>query len=180
MKRPIVIYYSNNGSNRFLANKIAENLNCEIEEIRPRLNVQLLLLLGFSLGIKRIKANLSEFDMIILCGPIWMGKFIVPLKSFVKKYTTTINELVFTTCCGSSFEMKDKKFGHGLVFNEIKEMLNEKCIHCEAFPITLVIPENKREDPNIVMSTRLTADNFEGEILARFDAFIQFLSSRIS
>lgn len=177
MKKTIVIYYSNNGSNRFLAKKITKNLNCEIEEIKPRLNVHLFLLLGISLGNKKVKANLSQYDRVILCGPIWMGKFIAPLKGFVKKYRKTINTLVFISCCGSSFEMKDKKFGHGLVFKEIKEMLNEKCIHCEAFPITLVLPEDKREDPNIVMKTRLSDDSFKGEILDRFNAFIQFLST---
>jgi flavodoxin len=177
MKKTIVIYYSNNGSNRFLAKKISENLNCEIEEIKPRLNVHLFLLLGINLGNKKVKANLSEYDMIILCGPIWMGKFIAPLKGFVNKYRKVINKLVFTSCCGSSLEMKDKKFGHGLVFKEIKDMLNEKCIHCEAFPIPLVLPEDKREDPNTVMKTRLTDDNFKGEILDKFNAFIQFLST---
>ena len=177
MKKTIVIYYSNNGSNRFLAKKITRNLNCEIEEIKPRLNVHLFLLFGISLGNKKVKANLSEYDMIVLCGPIWMGKFIAPLKGFVKKYRKAINKLVFASCCGSSFEMKDKKFGHGLVFKEVKEMLNEKCIHCEAFPVTLVLPEDKREDPNTVMKTRLTDDNFKGEILDRFNAFIQFLST---
>ncbi len=176
MKKTIVIYYSNNGSNRFLAKKITKNLNCDIEEIKPRLNVHLFLLLGISLGNKKVKANLSQYDRIILCGPIWMGKFIAPLKGFVNKYRKTINKLVFISCCGSSFEMKDKKFGHGLVFKEINEMLNEKCVYCEAFPIALVLPEDKREDPTTVMKTRLTDDIFKGEILDRFNDFIQFLS----
>lgn len=43
MKKTIVIYYSNNGSNRFLAHKIAERLQCDIEEIKPRINAHLLL-----------------------------------------------------------------------------------------------------------------------------------------
>ena len=81
------------------------------------------------------------------------------------------------SCCGSSFEMKDKKFGHGLVFKEIKEMLNDKCIHCEAFPITLVIPDDKKENTDTVMKTRLTDNNFKGEILNRFYAFIQMISA---
>ena len=61
-------------------------------------------------------------------------------------------------------------------FKEIKEILQEKCIHCEAFPITLVLPEEKREDPETVMNTRLTNENFQGEILERFNSFMLFLS----
>ncbi|MCK5029766.1 MAG: hypothetical protein KAR57_09025 [Bacteroidales bacterium] len=176
MEKAIVIYYSNNGSNRYLAKKIAKNLNCEIEEIKPRLNVHFFLLFGLSIGNKKLKNNIADYDRIILCGPIWMGKFIAPLKSFVKKYKKSIKELIFTTCCGSSFEMKEKKFGHGLVFKEIKEILMDKCSHCEAFPITLVLPNDKKEVPDTVMKTRLIDDNFKGEILNRFNEFIVKLS----
>jgi hypothetical protein len=135
---------------------------------------------GLNLGNKRMQANLSEYDLIILCGPIWMGKFITPLKSFVKKNLSAVNELIFATCCGSSYKLKDEKFGHGLVFKEIEEILHKKCLHCEAFPITLVIPEDKREDTNTVMNTRLTAENFKGEILHNFNAFIDFLIAKIN
>ena len=176
MKETIVIYYSNNGSNRYLATRIAKSLNCEKEEIKPRMNVHFFLLFGISFGIKKIKSNLSDYDRIILCGPIWMGKFIAPLKEFVKKYNKTIKDLIFTTCCGSNYEMKDEKFGHGLVFNKIKEMLKEKCSHCEAFPISLILPDDKKEDPNIVMKTRLNDDNFKGEILDRYNSYIQKIS----
>ncbi|MBT3207418.1 MAG: hypothetical protein HN704_15975 [Bacteroidetes bacterium] len=179
MKKAIVIYYSNNGSNRFLAKKITESLNCEIEELKPRLNVHFFLLLGLSFGIKKLKKNLSEYDLIILCGPIWMGKFIAPLKGFVKKYKLSMKELIFVSCCGSSFEMKDKKFGHALVFKEVNELLNGNCMHCEAFPVSLVLPEDKKEDAETVMKTRLSEDNFNGEIFNRFNSFIKFVSDRI-
>jgi menaquinone-dependent protoporphyrinogen IX oxidase len=171
--KTILAYYSNNGSNRYLAKKIADRINCEIEQIRPRLNIHLFLLFGINFGNKKLRHNLAEFDRVILCGPIWMGKFISPLRSFVKKYKSRINELIFVTCCGSGFEMKDKKFGHGLVFNEVKNILKDKCIHCEALPITLVVPEDKKEDPNVVMQTRLSDENFKGEIEETFENFIK-------
>ncbi len=177
MKKTIVIFYSNKGSNRYLAKRISENLNCEIEEIKPKIDAHLFLLFGLSFGNKKPKINLAAYDRVVLCGPIWMGKFIAPLKGFVKKHINNINELVFATCCGSSFDMKDKKFGHGLVFKEIKEMLKGKCIHCEAFPITLVIPDDNKENPDTVMKTRLTDDNFKGEILNRFNDFIKKISA---
>jgi len=177
MKKNIVLYYSGSGNNRFLANKIAERLSCEIEEIKPRIHSHPLLLLGTSLGIKKIKTDISEFDRVILVGPIMVGKFLAPLKSFVKNYSNKINNMIFVTCCGSSYEIRDQKFGHGLVFKQVKEIMGDKCIQCEAFPITLVIPEEKRKDPNLVMSTRLNDDNFKGEILDRFNVFIDKISA---
>lgn len=176
MKKTMVAYYSNNGSNRFLAQKIQQELNCKIEEIRPRIKAHILLLMGLSLGIKPFKNNIAGYHRVILVGPIWMGKFIAPLKNFVNKYKNQINELVFVTCCGSDFKMKDEKFGHGLVFKKVKSILNEKCTYCAALPITLVVPDDKKEDGKTVMNTRLSESNFKGEIQELFNDFMAEIS----
>src|SRR6266568_1343949 len=96
--KTIVFFYSNKGSNKYLAEKISKSLSCELEEIKPRLNIFLLFLVNINLGIKPLKHNIKEYDKIILCGPIWMGKFIPPLHSFIKKYNYTINKLIFVSC----------------------------------------------------------------------------------
>lgn len=169
----IVVYYSNKGSNKYLAEKISRNLSCEIEEIKPRLNVFTLFLMNIHLGIKPLKSNIKDYDYVILCGPIWMGKFIPPLRCFVKKYHESINKLIFVTCCGSTYKRKDEKFGHGLVFKEVEKMLNGKCLLCQAFPVGLVLPDDQKEDPDAFMKTHLNDENFKGEIQERYDAFIR-------
>lgn len=173
MPKPIVIYYSRMGSNKYLAEKIADELKCDIESIRPRLNVFLFFLMNIGLGIKPIKHNLKDYDKVILCGPIWMGKFVYPLRSFVKKYIKSLNQLNFITCCGSGFAMKDDKYGHGLVFKVVQNMLGAKCIHCEALPLELILPPDKKDATDAFMYTHLNNDNFKGEIQQRFDSFIQ-------
>jgi flavodoxin len=177
MKKIIVVYYSRKGSNKYLAEKIAETLNVDLEGIKPRLNSFLLFLMNINFGIKPLKHNLNEYETIVLCGPIWMGKFIPPLNSFIKKYLNQINKLVFVTCCGSPYAKKDEKFGHGLVFKEVETLLKEKCIFCQAFPIGLVLPDDKKEDADAFMKTQLNDENFRGEIQERFDDFIQKLNS---
>ncbi len=176
MKKTIVVYYSNKGSNKFLASKIASDMQCDIEAISPRIKAQLLLMMGMSFGMKKLNANLNEYERVILCGPIWVGKFVTPLKGFVTKYKSEIKELIFVSCCGSSYKKKDDKFGHGLVFKEIEGLLNGKCTHCEAFPVSLVLPDDKKEDADTVMKTRLSDDNFKGEILERYNEFIKGLA----
>ena len=170
--KPIVIYYSNKGSNRYLANKIASRLSCDIEEIRPRLNIFFLFLLNINAGIKPIRHNLDEYDKVIMCGPIWMGRFIPPLRSFVRVYSDKIKKLIFVTCCGSPFNKRDEKFGHGLVFKEVEKVLGDRCVHCEAFPVGLVLPDDKKDDSEAFMNTHLNDDNFKGEIQEIFDNFI--------
>jgi hypothetical protein len=104
-----------------------------------------------------------------------MGKFIVPLRNFVNKQIKKIKTMVFVTCCGSPFEKKDEKFGHNLVFKEVKKISGEKCIHCEAFPITLVLPEDQKEDTDAFMKTHLNDINFTGEIAVIYDNLIRRL-----
>lgn len=178
--KTIVIYYSRKGSNKYLAEKIADDLKCEIEQIRPIMNVFILFLIGINLGINKIKTKIEEYDRVILCGPIWLGKFIAPLKSFVKKYKKQIKKLVFVTCCGSSYEKKDEKFGHGFVFKEVRELLNGKNIQCYAFPIVLVFPADKKDDGQEFMKTHLNNNNFKGEIKERYDDFIEYLKNENS
>lgn len=173
--KTLVVFYSRKGSNRFLAKKISNILSCEMEEIRPRLNLFPLFLMNLHLGIRPLKKPVSKFERIILCGPIWMGKFIPPLRSFVLKYQSQIKQLVFVTCCGSSFKGKDEKFGHGLVFKEVESIFKDKPLQCQAFPIGLVLPEEQREDSDAFMKTHLNDQNFKGEIKVTFDKFMEEL-----
>ena len=171
--KTIVVFYSNKGSNKYLAEKISKSLSCEIEEIKPRLNVFFLFLMNIHLGIRSLKHNIKDYDSVILCGPIWMGKLIPPLRSFINKCFNQINQLIFVTCCGSTYAKKDEKFGHGLVFKEVESLLKEKCVLCQAFPIGLVLPEDKKEDTDAFMKTHLNDENFKGEIQERYEGFIK-------
>ncbi len=175
--KTLVVYYSRKGSNLFLARRIAERLSCDIAEIRPRINSFFLFLLNINPGIWAVKKPVGEYDRIILCGPIWMGRFVPPLRAFVSRYKTKIAQLVFVSCCGSTYDKKDEKFGHGHVFRQVEELMDGKCRACQAFPIGLVLPEDKREDPNAFMENHLNEENFKGEISERFETFISSLSA---
>jgi flavodoxin len=172
----IVIYYSNKGSNKYLAEKIARRLSCDIEAIRPRIDSFSLFLTNFNPGIRPLKHNPGDYERVIMVGPIWMGRFIPPLRSFVKKYLDQIHELVFVTCCGSTYANRDEKFGHGLVFREVKSILDDRLVLAQAFPVSLVLPDEQKEDPEAFMKTHLNDGNFKGEIEERFEEFMDKLT----
>jgi menaquinone-dependent protoporphyrinogen IX oxidase len=177
MKKTIVVYYSRTGNNKFLAEKISKTLNCEIVAIQPRMNLFLLQMLSKNGGgIKPLSVNLEEYQNVILCGPIWMGKFVAPLRGFVQKYGNQISRLNFATCCASGDEMKNEKFGHGIVFQKIKELLGDKCQHCEAFPVGLVAEGAEKKTSDTLMKIRLSDANFIGEIQKRLDGFIRLVN----
>jgi flavodoxin len=178
--KTLVVYYSKTGNNAYLAKKIAGILKSDSEEIKPRLDLFPFLIL-FSLfktgmGIKAFTHKVPDYDRIILCGPIWMGTVISPLRDFIRRYGGTIKKLYFATCCGGSDAQKEDRFGYAPVFRSIKEMLGEKCVHCEAFPISMVIPEGTTSDGDATMKTRLSDQNFVGDIQKRLDGFIEKVS----
>ena len=174
--KTLVVYYSKNGSNRYLAGKIAERLSCNLEEIRPRLDVFLIYLLRLNFGNRPLKHKINDFDRVILCGPIWIGKLIPPLRSFLLKHKNSIKQLFFVSCCGSSDAKKEEKFGHGKVFREVENIMQDKCVGCKAFPIDLVLPEHKKTDEDAIMNTRLSDETFTGPILDRLDTFVAQVS----
>lgn len=174
--KTIVLYYSKNGSNKYLARKIAGHLSCDIEEIKPRLDVFLLYLMRINLGNRTLKHDIGDYDKVILCGPIWIGKLIPPLRSFLLQYKDRISTLDFVTCCGSSDARKDDKFGHGLVFKEVRHIMQDKCAVCQAFPIDLVLPDYKKEDEHSIMNTRLSDETFKGIIQERLDRYLEKVS----
>ncbi|MGC9471787.1 MAG: flavodoxin family protein [Bacteroidales bacterium] len=179
MKKEMVVYFSRTGNNKYLAEKIISSLGCDAEAIRPRMNLFLFLLLFSSLkggpGIRKLKHPVEEYERVILCGPVWMGMLVAPLRSLIKKYGKKINRLVFVCCCASTYDKKDDKFGHGHVFREVEILMDGRCQLCQAFPVGLVLPEDKREDPEAVMQVRLSDENFTGEILDRYKKFIKTL-----
>jgi hypothetical protein len=175
--KPLVVYYSNTGSNRYLAERCARALRCDIEAIRPRPNLFPFLLLfsliRASLGVAKLKHDVKEYDRIVLCGPVWMGRLVSPLRDIINKYRKSINKLYFATCCGSSDAAKDDTFGYATVFPQVGRLAGDTCVCCEAFPIGLVLPEDKQEDSDTIMKTRLSDDNFAGRMQERFESFIR-------
>ncbi|HON11775.1 MAG TPA: hypothetical protein PLE24_12985 [Chitinispirillaceae bacterium] len=181
--KTLVVYYSKSGNNKYLARKCIEALGGDIEEITPRMSAfffqVLSSLTGAGLGINPLKADLKEYDRVLLCGPVWMGNLIYPLRSFIKEYNRSINNLIFATCCGVDDSEKDSRFGYTRVFSKVRSMAGEKSILCEAFPIKLVVPEEQRHDNDALMKARLSDDTFKGEILQRFDNFIKRVKTEV-
>ena len=171
--KTLIVYYSRKGSNEYLARKIATRLSSDIEAIRPRINAFSMILMNLNPGIRPLKHRIGEYDRVILVGPVFIGRFITPLRSFVTKYRDQINDLVFVTCCGSSYKKKDEKFGHGLVFEDVRSIMNGRLSLTQAFPVGLILPEEQREDPDAFMKAHLNDSTFRGEIADRFEEFMK-------
>lgn len=178
--KTLVVYYSRTGNNRFLAEKIAKACGGDIEEIRPRAPGLLLLILAsllkLSAGNRALERKVGEYDAVVLCGPVWMGQLISPLRDFVTGNRAKIRKLYFATCCGCGDAEKDTKFGYTRVFALLRSALNGAFAGGTAFPIELIVPEELKGNSEAIMNIRLREDTFTGKILERYNQFIKQLA----
>lgn len=176
MANTLVLYYSNTGNNKFLAHKMADQLNADIEEIIPRINIfpftMFSSLFGIASSIKPLKYSISNYSSIICVGPIWAGALLSPLRSVLKMCQKTDTQVFFATCCGTGEDDCDGKFGYQKVFEKAEALLGRP-IAKEAFSIKLVVPEDKLQDGDYLMKVRLNDDNFEGKIAEKLKAFVK-------
>lgn len=177
--KTIVIYYSRTGNNRYLAQRIQKDLECDIEEIKPIVKGIFFQVLAtftkLSPGVRRLKSDITTYDRVILVTPIWIGSVIYPTYSFLRKYNKYLKDIHLVACCGSDDAGKDDKFGYNGVFSKYREITKDKCRSCTAFPIKLSLPENMREDDEAVMAARLNDGNFSGELQDRYEKLISTL-----
>lgn len=176
----LVVYYSKSGNNAYLAEKIGDAINADIEAIRPVITafpvVMLLSMLKIGSGIRKIVCDLTEYDKVILCGPIWAGFLCSATLDFIKRYKSSIKKLYFATCCGSDESQKDSKFGYGRVFKQVRDAAGENCIHCEAFPVVYALPEDKRKEEGAALKIKLSDENFTGELMGRLERFVRVVN----
>ena len=176
------MYYSKTGNNKYLAEQIAGRLQCDILPIKPwgdTLFLQLIFsLLGRSLGTKINEESIRLYSRLIICGPIWTGTLIAPLKSALRKAHALNKELYFVTCCGSTFDIRYERFGYQRVFEKVDDLTGGTIRGQEAFPVELVLTEEERKNEKTVMEARLSDENFKGLIVDRLNTFLESLEAK--
>lgn len=181
MNDTIVIYYSNTGNNRYLAGRISKELNCEIAEIKPRINflplVFLFTVLRFSFGNRKLKINIEDYKSVVLCSPIWFGRLASPMLSFIRKYKKKLPiRVYFATSCGGSDEKKRTPIGYHNSYTQIYKVIYTKILDCTAFPMSLL-----KEDSNIkqeeILKLKLNDDTFNDEMQKRLKRLVKLIKN---
>jgi flavodoxin len=174
--KTLVAYYSHSGNNKYLPEKTAKDLGADLCPIIPKSPGHIGLLfksfLNLNIGIHDIQYNIADYHAVILCGPIWMGKVIAPLRTFLKMFQESISKLYFVSCCGSGESNKDGNFGYVPVFAKVKELMQDRLIATQAFSIELITPPELKGNDEAIMKLRLADSNFTGEIATMYAGFI--------
>ena len=106
----LVAYYSRSGKTKIVAKKIAEKLGADCEEIIDKTNYKGIF--GFikggytaakhkSTNIEPLKHNPEQYDLVVLCSPMWAGNIAPALVALCDKYTLPKVAWVIT-CANSS------------------------------------------------------------------------------
>ena len=115
--KSLVVYYSRTDTTRKLAEKIAGEINADIEEIKPKVNYQGKI--GYVRGgkdamsekiidLEELKYNPEDYDVVYIGGPVWASKAANPLISYLNQNSFR-NVKLFLTAGKSGFESSFKQ-----------------------------------------------------------------------
>ena len=113
--KPLVVYFSHSGNTKKIAELIADRLSSDIEVItllKERKGFPLYFLGGFksSTGLKeKISAaekNPSEYDLVILCTPVWAWGVSSPVQTYWKKLSDKPGRTAHVMCAGGDVSEK--------------------------------------------------------------------------
>ena len=104
MSNKLVIYLSRTGNTRKVAEKIANDLSCDIIEIKPLKSYKGIIgwLRAGSQGVRRkipkiepITIDLKEHDLVIVGTPMWGGNMSSPVRTFLTKHASDIKKIAY-------------------------------------------------------------------------------------
>ena len=131
--KTIIIYYGYGKHTRMIVERIKEELECDILEIKPKVpysnDYQTVvdettdnLETKETPEIEDIKTNLDDYDRVILGTPVWWYTITPPIRTFLTKYDLSGKRVYpFATNAGwlgSTFE-EIKELCNGIVENEM-------------------------------------------------------------
>jgi menaquinone-dependent protoporphyrinogen IX oxidase len=105
--KTLIASFSLTGNNTMAARHLAATLEAEHEEItaeRGMGNFALALdtLLNRTPAIAAPTHDPSKYDLVILVGPVWMGKIASPIRSYLKRRRSSLSRVAFLSICGGA------------------------------------------------------------------------------
>lgn len=114
-KKILVVYYSRSGITKKVVQLISKSLNCDMEEIEDTKNRRGIW--GFIVSgkdglfqketrIKNTTNKPSEYDLVIICTPIWAGNMSCGVRTYINQNKEQLNNVAFVATSGGGDSSK--------------------------------------------------------------------------
>jgi len=127
--KTLVMYYSNTGNTKTVAEALAGRMNADIEEIRERkarpalqvpkegekpegsgvMKAAMAGFLGLSSRIEDAMHDPSAYDLVVVGTPVWAGGLVPPVRSYIKKHRKGMHLVAFF--CTAESPERSRAFG---------------------------------------------------------------------
>lgn len=146
--KTLVVFYSFEGNTKLIAENIAETINADILELKPKKEMKSRGFMKYVWGAKTvimrakpelfpIEKNPENYDVLFIGTPVWAGTYAPPLNTFFLTSPVSNKKIALFCCHGG---------GKGKIFNKMKKALEGNQILSE---IDFREPLKKNTDANI-------------------------------
>lgn len=103
-KKILLVYYSRTGTTRMVAEALARELKCDVEEIQPERNYRGIwgfLVGGYEAATQKIPKirptvkNPRDYDLVVIGTPVWASTMASPVRSWLAQHPKSFNNVAF-------------------------------------------------------------------------------------
>lgn len=156
--KSLIIYYSQDGSNELIAQKIKDKFNSDVFRIKQKKEhkghryIKMFwqgreVVMKKTPEIEALNKNLDDYELIFIGSPVWVGTFTPAMRTFLKNNKIQDKRIVLFCSYGGS---------PSKIFTEIKNNLEGNEIIAQAsFKEPIKNPEEKEKLENWVQSLKV-------------------------
>ena len=177
----LVAYFSRSGNNRLVAEELASRLGADLEEVVSRTRYggifgtpKIVLHTGkkFAPEIQPLRKNPPDYDLTVLCAPVWTGNLSAPARSFLGRYGKSAKKLVLLWVCGGAENHNPE------AYKEAAELIGGKPAAELELATNILLPEIDRKNNRKVMGVRLKKSHLETEYKNKMDEIVKTIKSK--
>ena len=124
--KKLVVFYSLEGNTKLIAGSIAEEVNADIVELKPKKDISSKGFMKYVWGGKAVTMktkpellpldkNPRDYDLLFIGTPVWAWSYAPALKTFFSEYELSRKKIALFCCHGG---------GKGKIFDKMKDALN--------------------------------------------------------
>lgn len=176
--KTLVAYYSLTQNNETLVKVLRTKLECEvlkIETVRKRTSFSIVLdrLFARKPEIQKYNIKISDYDQLVIVGPIWLGKIATPLKTFLAQEKKSIEHYSLISVCGGLPGQAEK------IERELASIVGVRPDRvCELW-ISTIAEEHIKRDPKNMSAYKIGSSDLL-KFQPRIDEFCESVKSEMA